>query len=90
MNFITISQGVESTTTKPLHYINQLRIGDVYTPTIREHVNKKVQFGAMMSVAKTSVQVAVSEGITKELTGVLVQFIMKYHRDTVLGIKKIP
>ncbi|CAG8462257.1 8412_t:CDS:2 [Scutellospora calospora] len=65
MNFITISQGVESTMTKPLHYINQLRIGDVYIPTIREH------------------------GVTKELTGVLVQFIMKYHHDTGLDIKEI-
>ncbi|CAG8739343.1 3465_t:CDS:2, partial [Cetraspora pellucida] len=89
MNFITISQDVESTTTKLLHYINQLRIGDVYTPTIREHVNKKVQFGAMMSVAKTSIQVAVSKGVTKELTEVLVQFIMKYHHDTGLDIKEI-
>ena len=43
----------------------------------------------MMSVTKTSVQVAVSEGITKELTGVLVQFIMKYRHDTGLGIKEI-
>ncbi|CAG8689334.1 1894_t:CDS:2, partial [Cetraspora pellucida] len=83
------SQGVESTMTKLLHYINQLRIGDVYTLTIRKHVNKKVQFGAMMSMVKTSIQVAVSEGVTEELTGVLVQFIMKYYRDTGLGIKEI-
>ncbi|CAG8580153.1 10012_t:CDS:1 [Cetraspora pellucida] len=75
--------------TKLLYYINQLRIGNVYILTIRKHVNKKVQFGAMMSVAKTSVQVAVSGSVTEELTKVLVQFIKKYHHDTGLGIKKI-
>ncbi|RIB06264.1 hypothetical protein C2G38_2217567 [Gigaspora rosea] len=46
MNFITISQGVKSTMTIPLHYINQLRPNNVYTSTIREYVNKKVQFGS--------------------------------------------
>ncbi|CAG8716701.1 1710_t:CDS:1, partial [Cetraspora pellucida] len=42
-----------------------------------------------MSVAKTSVQVAVSEDVTEELTGVLVQFIMKYYHNTRLDIKEI-
>ncbi|CAG8665380.1 16254_t:CDS:2, partial [Cetraspora pellucida] len=64
-----------------------LKTCDVYTPAIRSHINKKVQFGTTMSVAKTSVQIAVSESVTEELTGLLVQFIMKYHHDTGLGIK---
>ncbi|CAG8496261.1 7712_t:CDS:2, partial [Scutellospora calospora] len=45
---------------------------DIYTPAIRSHINKKVQFGTMMSIAKTSAQIAVSEN---------------YHHDTELGIK---
>ncbi|CAG8695017.1 15141_t:CDS:2 [Gigaspora margarita] len=36
---------------------------------------------------KTSAQIAVSEGVTEELTGILMQFIMKYCHDTGLGIK---
>ncbi|CAG8708022.1 20916_t:CDS:2 [Cetraspora pellucida] len=42
-----------------------------------------------MSMAKTSIQVAVSEGVTEKLTEILVQFIIKYCHNTGLGIKKI-
>ncbi|CAG8565858.1 9246_t:CDS:2 [Cetraspora pellucida] len=69
--------------------INQALLYQATLVSINQHVNKKVQFGAMMFVAKTSVQVAVSKGVTEELTRVLVQFIMKYYCDTGLDIKKI-
>src|SRR5204863_5696112 len=67
--------------------MNQLRTDNVYTPMIREKVNKKVQFGAAMSVAKTSIQIAVTENVTAELIGILTQFIMKYRRSTGLSIE---
>ncbi|PKB92092.1 hypothetical protein RhiirA5_446071 [Rhizophagus irregularis] len=44
-----------------LQYIEQIRPTNVIIPAIREKVNKKVQFGTAMSLAKTSVQIAVSE-----------------------------
>ncbi|RIB12774.1 hypothetical protein C2G38_2249293 [Gigaspora rosea] len=34
-----------------------------------------------MSIAKTGVQVAVAEGVTSELTGLLTQFIMKHRQN---------
>ncbi|CAG8836887.1 8906_t:CDS:1, partial [Cetraspora pellucida] len=57
-------------------------------PTIKECIDKKVQFGTTMSLAKTSIQIAVSEGVAAELVGVLTQFITKYYRNTGLGIQK--
>jgi hypothetical protein len=42
-----------------------------------------------MSVAKTSVQVAVAEGTTIELIGLLTQFITKYRCNTGLNINEI-
>ncbi|EXX72510.1 hypothetical protein RirG_068660 [Rhizophagus irregularis DAOM 197198w] len=42
-----------------------------------------------MSVAKTSVQVAVAEGVASELIRLLIQFIMKYRRNTGLNIKEV-
>ncbi|CAG8548914.1 13676_t:CDS:10 [Cetraspora pellucida] len=71
-NFVTVFREIQSATSVPLHYMNQVRTCDVYTPVIRSHINKKVQFGTMISVAKTSIQIAVSESITEELTGLLV------------------
>ncbi|RIB12625.1 hypothetical protein C2G38_2041674 [Gigaspora rosea] len=38
-----------------------------------------------MSLAKTSVQIAVAEGVAAELVGCLIQFITKYCRNTGLG-----
>ncbi len=43
----------------------------------------------MMSVAKTSVQVAITEGIILELIRLFIQFIMKYHHNTGLNIKEV-
>ncbi|GBC36318.2 hypothetical protein GLOIN_2v1885686 [Rhizophagus irregularis DAOM 181602=DAOM 197198] len=86
--FITIINGEKNHTTIPLSYMNQLRTDNVYTMTIREKVNKKIQYGAAMSIAKTSIQIAVTEGITAELIGILTQFIMKYRRSTSLSIEK--
>ena len=85
--FITIVNGERKHTAIPLSYMNQLRTDNVYTPTIREKVNKKVQFGAAMSIAKTSIQIAVAENVTAELIGILTQFIMKYRRCTGLSIE---
>ncbi|CAG8605363.1 7360_t:CDS:1, partial [Cetraspora pellucida] len=58
---ITIFQGIKNFTPAPLHYINQIQTANIYTSTIKENVDKKVQFGNMMSIAKTSVQIAVTE-----------------------------
>ncbi|CAB4377221.1 unnamed protein product [Rhizophagus irregularis] len=86
--FITIINGEKNHTTIPLSYMNQLRTDNVYTMMIREKVNKKIQYGAAMSIAKTSIQIAVTEGVTAELIGILTQFIMKYRRSTSLSIEK--
>jgi hypothetical protein len=42
-----------------------------------------------MSVAKTSVQIAVAEGTMGELTELLKKFITKYRRDTGLNINEV-
>ena len=42
-----------------------------------------------MSVAKTSVQIAVAESVTGELTGLLTQFIMKYRRKMGLTVNEV-
>ncbi|GBC50891.1 hypothetical protein GLOIN_2v1873618 [Rhizophagus irregularis DAOM 181602=DAOM 197198] len=86
--FITIVNGEKNHTTIPLSYMNQLRTDNVYTPTIREKVNKKIQYGATMSIAKTSIQIAVTEDVTAELIRILTQFIMKYRRSNGLSIEK--
>lgn len=86
-NFITITKGERSSTNIPLTYINQLRSSNVYTPVIREQVSKKAKFGTAMSMAKTSIQVAIMEDATAELIGMLTQFIMKYRQNTGLSIE---
>lgn len=85
-NYITINQGTTTYTTNSLQYINQMRTANTYTSIIRENVNKKIKFGITMSVAKTSVQIAISEGVTSELTGLLTEFITKYRRNTGLNM----
>ncbi|RIB29582.1 hypothetical protein C2G38_2027580 [Gigaspora rosea] len=87
--YITIAQGTKSYTTQGLHFINEIRMSNVYTPSIRKKVNKRIEFGSTMSVAKTSVQIAIEEGVTSELTGLLTQFISKYHRNTGLNMEKV-
>ena len=56
-----------------------MRTANIYTSDIRENFNKKLKFGTMMSVAKTSVQIAVTEGVTSELIRLLTEFIIKYY-----------
>ncbi|CAG8767398.1 6199_t:CDS:1 [Cetraspora pellucida] len=72
----------------PLYHINQIQTANVYMPTIKECIDKKVQFGTTMSLAKTSVQIAISERVAAELVRVLTQFITKYHCNTGLGIRE--
>ncbi len=67
-NYIIVSQGTKVYTTKALYYIDQIQTTNVYTLSIRENVNKKIKFSIMMSIAKTSIQVAIAEGITSKLT----------------------
>jgi len=86
INSITI--GAQTHSFMPLHYIDQIRSKCVFTQAIRETVNKKVLFGTTMSMAKTSVQIAVAEGTTAELIGLLTQFNMKYRNATGLGIEE--
>ncbi|GET50254.1 protein FAR1-RELATED SEQUENCE 5-like [Rhizophagus irregularis DAOM 181602=DAOM 197198] len=84
-----IAQGNKDYTTKALYYIDQIRSANVYTSNIKEKVSKKIEFGSTMLVAKTSVQVAVAEGVTSELIGLLTQFITKYHHNTGLNIEEV-
>jgi hypothetical protein len=67
--------------------MNQFKTENAYTLMIREKVNKKIQFDTTMSVAKMSIQIAVTENITAELIGILIQFIMKHHKNTSLSIE---
>ncbi|CAG8782374.1 12203_t:CDS:1, partial [Rhizophagus irregularis] len=83
------AQGNKDYTTKALYYIDQIRSANIYTSNIKEKVSKKIEFGSTISVAKTSVQVAVAEGVASELIGLLTQFIMKYHHNTGLNIEEI-
>ncbi len=46
-----------------LLYIDQMRIANIYTLNIKENLNKKFKFGTMISVAKTSVQIVVTESV---------------------------
>ena len=85
--FITIVNGKRNYMAIPLSYMNQFRSDNVYTPMIREKVNRKVQFGAAMSIAKTSIQIAITENVTAKLIRILTQFIMKYRRSTSLSIE---
>ena len=84
-----ITQGTKAYITNPLLYIDQMRTANIYTSDIRENFNKKLKFGTMMSVAKTSVQIAMAEGVTSELTGFLTEFIIKYYRNTGLNIEEV-
>ncbi|CAB4425347.1 unnamed protein product [Rhizophagus irregularis] len=86
--FITIINGEKNHITIPLSYMNQLKTDNIYTTMIRKKVNKKIQYGTTMSIAKTSIQIAITEGITAELIKILMQFIMKYRRNTSLNIEK--
>jgi hypothetical protein len=88
-NYITIAQGTKAYTTNSLQYINQMRTASVYTPNLKEKSNKKFQYGTTMSVAKTCIQIAVVEGVTSELTGLLTEFILKYCQNTGLNIEAI-
>src|SRR4051794_10647880 len=87
--FITVVNGERKHLSIPLSYITYLRTDDVYTTAIREQVSKKVKYGNAMSVAKTSVQIAVKEDVTPEFIGLLTEFIMKYRRGTGLSIETI-
>ncbi|CAB5123926.1 unnamed protein product [Rhizophagus irregularis] len=89
MGFITVVSGKRKHLSVPLSYITYLRIDDVYTPGIREQVSKKVKYGNVMSVVKTSVQIAVKEDVTPEFIGLLTEFIMKDRRETGLSIENI-
>ncbi|CAG8834436.1 22055_t:CDS:2, partial [Gigaspora margarita] len=53
-----------------------------------EHIVKRIEFGATISVAKTSIQVAIAKGITSELTGLLMKFVMKYYHNTGLNAQE--
>lgn len=85
---IVISQGIKSSTSIVLHYIEQIRPTNVSIPVIKENINKKVQFGTAMSLAKTSVQIAISESAVSELIGILMQFNMKYRHNTGFGMEE--
>src|SRR2546423_1587870 len=87
--FVIVVNGEKKLTSIPLSYITNLRTDNVYTPVVREYVSKKIKYGTAMSVAKTSIQIAVMENSTSELIGILTEFIMKYRRSTGLSIEPI-
>ncbi|PKK61827.1 hypothetical protein RhiirC2_791247 [Rhizophagus irregularis] len=86
--FIMIINGKKNHIMIPLNYMNQLKTDNIYTTMIREKVNKKIQYSTTISIAKTSIQISITEGITAELIKILMQFIMKYCRNTSLSIEK--
>ena len=86
---ISIANGKTSYEATPLCFMNQIRLDNVYTSAVKEHVNKKAQYGTTMSLAKTSIQIAIKEGATAELIGTLMQFIMKYRNNTGLNIEEV-
>ena len=87
--YIIIAQGNKTYSNKLLHYIDQIRTGNVYTSTIKKRADKRIEFGSIMSMAKTSVQIAVAENATGELTGLLMQFIIKYRSKMGLNINEV-
>ncbi|CAB5381352.1 unnamed protein product [Rhizophagus irregularis] len=87
-NYIIVAQGNKDYIyTKALYYIDQIQSANVYTSNIKEKISKKIDF--TMSVTKTSVQVAVVEGIASELIRLFTKFITKYHHNTGLNIKEV-
>ena len=84
---ISIANEKTSYEATSLCFMNQIRLDNIYTPAVKEHVNKKAQYGTTMSLAKTSIQITIEEGATAELTGTLMQFIMKYRNNTGLNIE---
>ncbi|GET00916.1 hypothetical protein GLOIN_2v1814576 [Rhizophagus clarus] len=71
-----------------LHYIEYINPTNVHMPAIREKVNKKIQFGTALSLAKISIQIVVSEGVITEFIGILMQFNMKYRCNTGFGLEE--
>ena len=88
-NYIIITQETKAYTTNSLQYIDQMRAANIYTSSIRENSNKKLKFGTTILVAKTSVQIAVAEGVTSELIGLLTEFIIKYWQNTSLNVQEV-
>jgi hypothetical protein len=52
---ISIANGKTNYGAMPLCFMNQIRLDNVYTPAVKERVNKKAQYGTTMSLAKTSI-----------------------------------
>ncbi|CAG8827697.1 10179_t:CDS:2, partial [Gigaspora margarita] len=73
-SYIIIAQRVKSHTSKSLHYIDQTQTQNVYISTIQKKANKRIK---LMSIAKTSIQITIAEGVMPELTKLLIQFIIK-------------
>ncbi|GBC02623.1 hypothetical protein RclHR1_04710011 [Rhizophagus clarus] len=83
-----IGQGTKASANVSLHYIEHISSTNVHMPAIRKKVNKKVQFGTALSLAKTSIQIAVSEGIVTEFIGIIMQFNIKYRCNTGFGLEE--
>ncbi|CAB4384521.1 unnamed protein product [Rhizophagus irregularis] len=74
---------------KAIFHMSLIHTHNVYTPAIRKQVSKKVKYSNAMSVAKTSIQIAVKEDVIPEFIGLLTEFIMKYRRRIGLSIENI-
>ncbi len=84
-----ITWEIKAYTTNLLLYIDQMRIANIYTLDIRENLNKKLKFDTMISVVKTSIQIAVIKGVISELTRLLIEFITKYCWNISLNIREV-
>ncbi|CAG8816411.1 15935_t:CDS:2, partial [Gigaspora margarita] len=80
--------GVDSNDIQKIWEVSYIT-GNVYTSPIRNKVNKRIKFCTTMSVARTSVQVAMAEDVTAKLNRLLTQFLMKYYHSTELNIKEV-
>ncbi|CAG8839104.1 1072_t:CDS:2, partial [Gigaspora margarita] len=58
-SYITITQGIKTSMTELLFYIDQTQTSNIYTTDIKRRADKKIEFESAMSIAKTSVQIAV-------------------------------
>ncbi len=62
---------------------------NIYILNIKENFNKKFKFSTIMSIAKTNIQITVTEDAILELIRLFIEFIIKYYQNIGLNIKKI-
>ncbi|KAF0458654.1 protein far1-related sequence 5-like [Gigaspora margarita] len=61
LSYITIAQRTKNHAIQELYFINEIRTSNVYIPSIRKKINKRIEFGSTKSVVKTSIQNAIEK-----------------------------